>query len=102
MIVPITASASDHLSRALVRANSTVKVSLMMAPPCVLDEELETYNAAVEAAKQSLSHYVNRMGSNPPEHTTVGALGLWLMPKDDGTALGIDRKDLPCGDKRQR
>jgi hypothetical protein len=46
-------SASDHLSRALVRANSTVKVSLTMAPPCVLDEELETYNAAVEAANRA-------------------------------------------------
>src|SRR5439155_15880503 len=54
------------------------------------DEELETFNAAIAAAKQSLSHYVNRIGSNPPEHTTVGALSLWLMQKDDGTALGID------------
>jgi hypothetical protein len=61
-------------------------------PP--MDAELEIYNATVEAAKQSLSHYVNRMGSNPPEHTTVGALSLWLMQKDDGTALGIDLNEL--------
>jgi hypothetical protein len=54
------------------------------------DEELETFNAAVAAAKQSLSHYVNRMGSNPPDETTRGGLSLWLIQKDDGTTLGID------------
>ena len=54
------------------------------------DEELETFNAAVAAAKQSLSHYVNRMGSNPPDETTRGGLSLWLMQNDDGTTLGID------------
>jgi len=53
-------------------------------------EELEEFNATVAAAKQSLSHYINRMGSNPPEDATVGALSLWLMQKDDGTTLGID------------
>jgi hypothetical protein len=53
------------------------------------EDELETFNAALTAAKQSLSHYVNRMGSNPPEDITVGGLSLWLMQKDDGTALGI-------------
>jgi hypothetical protein len=66
-------------------------VNVMKQPT---DEELETFNAAVEAAKQNLSHYVNRMGSNPPEHTTVGALSLWLMQKDDGTALGINLNEL--------
>ena len=64
----------------------------VMRPP--MDEELETFNAAVEAAKQSLSRYVNRTGSNPPEHTTVGALSLWLMQKDDGTALGMNPNEL--------
>ncbi len=54
------------------------------------DEELEAFNAAEEDAKQSLSHYVNRMGSGPPENITVGTLSLWLMQKDDGTVLGID------------
>jgi hypothetical protein len=53
------------------------------------DEELEAFNVAVIAAKQRLSHYINRMGRNPPEGTTVGVLSLWLMQKDDGTALGI-------------
>ena len=33
---------------------------------------------------------MNRMGSNPPEDTTAGALSLWLMLKDDGTVLGIE------------
>jgi len=54
------------------------------------DDELATFNASVEAAKESLSHYVNRMGNNPPEETTRGELSLWLMQKDDVTALGID------------
>lgn len=54
------------------------------------DEEVETFNASVAAAKESLSHYVNRMGSNPPDETTRGALSLWLMQEDDGTTLGID------------
>jgi hypothetical protein len=31
------------------------------------DEELEAFNVAVIAAKQRLSHYINRMGRNPPE-----------------------------------
>ncbi len=52
-------------------------------------EELDDFNASVAAAKQSLSHYVNRMGSNPPEGSTVGGLSLWLLEKDDGTALGF-------------
>jgi hypothetical protein len=57
----------------------------VMKPP--MDEELETFNAAVEAAKQSLSHYVNRMGSNPPEPHNCGcaqslayAEGRWDCP----------------------
>lgn len=54
------------------------------------DEDLESFDATVAAAKQSLSHYVNRMGNNRPEDTTASALSLWLMLKDDGTALGIN------------
>ncbi len=53
-------------------------------------EELAAFNASVEAAKRSLSHYVNQMGSNPPQETTRGELSIWLMMKDGGTALGID------------
>src|SRR5262249_47345446 len=43
----------------------------------------------VEAAKQSLSHYANRMGINPPQETTGSGLSLWLMQKDDGALFGI-------------
>jgi hypothetical protein len=52
-------------------------------------EELDEFNAIVAKAKENLSHYVNRTGSNPPEESTVGGLSLWLMEKDDGTGLGI-------------
>jgi hypothetical protein len=41
-----------------------------------------------EGPKGALSHYVNRRGNNPPEGLTAGALSLWLMEKDDGTAMG--------------
>lgn len=57
-------------------------------------EEFEDFNATVEAAKQSLSHYINRMGNNPPEDLTAGGLSLWLMQKDDGTVLGLDLNKL--------
>jgi hypothetical protein len=32
---------------------------------------------------------VNRRGENVPAAMTVGALSLWLMLKDDGTAMGV-------------
>src|SRR5215469_804194 len=57
------------------------------------DEELAEFSASVEAAKQSLSRYVNRMGSNRPEELTAGGLSLWLMQMDDGTMLGIKLGD---------
>jgi hypothetical protein len=47
------------------------------------------FGALIESAKERLSHYVNRRGENVPiELTTAGALALWLMVKDDGTAMG--------------
>jgi hypothetical protein len=47
------------------------------------------FNALIENAKETLSHYVNRRGENvPDELTTRGALAFWLMLKDDGTAMG--------------
>ena len=61
------------------------------------DEELETFNETVAAAKQALSRYVNRIGTSPPEDLTVGALSLWLMQKDDGTALGINLDNQNSG-----
>jgi len=51
---------------------------------------LAAFDDSIEAAKQSLSHYVNRVGSNPPQEATASGLSLWLMQKDDGTVLGID------------
>jgi hypothetical protein len=50
------------------------------------------FQTAVEHAKESLSHFVNRRGENPPENATRGALSLWLMLKDDGTAMGVNLK----------
>jgi hypothetical protein len=47
------------------------------------------FQTAIENAKESLSHYVNRRGENPPENATWGAISLWLMVKDDGTAMGM-------------
>lgn len=40
----------------------------------------------VDDAKESLSHYVNRLGENAPKNVSVGAFSLWLMIKDDGAA----------------
>ncbi len=59
----------------------------------ILDDRVEqastSFNAIIENAKKVLSHYVNRRGNNvPSELTTVGALALWLMAKDDGTVMG--------------
>jgi hypothetical protein len=46
------------------------------------------FNTLIDRAREVLSHYVNRRGDNVPcELTTVGALSLWLMAKDDGTAM---------------
>lgn len=51
------------------------------------------FEEAVNTARQTLSHYVNRRGVNPPQDTTRGTFALWLMTKDDGTAMGISRKN---------
>jgi len=52
-------------------------------------EESQTFLAAIEAARDKLSHYVNRRGENlPSELKTRASLALWLMIKDDGTAMG--------------
>ena len=58
----------------------------------ILDQRQElsssAFNALIENAKETLSHYVNRRGENVPSEMTIGALALWLMVKDDGTAMG--------------
>jgi hypothetical protein len=46
------------------------------------------FDTLIERAKEVLSHYVNRRGENVPGELTRGALSLWLMAKDDGTAMG--------------
>jgi hypothetical protein len=48
-----------------------------------------SFDTLIEAAKEALSHYVNRRGENVPADMTVGALSLWLMLNDDGTAMGM-------------
>jgi hypothetical protein len=52
------------------------------------------FEAIVETTKEKLSHYVNRKGANVPTNMTIVSLSLWLMIKDDGTAMGINIDDL--------
>jgi hypothetical protein len=42
----------------------------------------------LEEVKAEMRRYVNRIGCNVPEDCTRGELALWLMLKDDGTAMG--------------
>jgi len=54
------------------------------------DQSEDAFRGAVQNAKEKLSHYANRRGENVPSYvTSAGALSLWLMTKDDGTAIGI-------------
>jgi hypothetical protein len=50
---------------------------------------LNLSNELIERAKSHLMRYVNRKGKNAPHDTTHGGLSLWLMLKDDGTAMGL-------------
>jgi hypothetical protein len=60
-----------------------------------LNQAATDFQTAVEHAKGSLSHYVNRRGENPPENTTWGAFSLWLMVKDDDTTMGVYMENGP-------
>jgi hypothetical protein len=51
-------------------------------------DEREDFDASIVEAKKRLVHYVNRLGADPPEGLTLGGLSLWLMQKDDGSAMG--------------
>jgi len=52
-------------------------------------EESPTFLATIRTARDKLAHYVNRKGENlPSELKTRGSLALWLMIKDDLTAMG--------------
>jgi hypothetical protein len=50
------------------------------------------FNGAVQTARKTLSHYINRRGKNPPQNMTRGAFSLRLMMKDDGTVMGTGGK----------
>jgi hypothetical protein len=60
-----------------------------------LNQAATDFQTAVENAKESLSHYLNRRGENPPENATRGAFSLWLMTKTDGRAMGVNMKSGP-------
>jgi hypothetical protein len=51
------------------------------------------FRIIVDSAKEKLSHYVNRKGENAPADITSGSFSLWLMTKDDGTAMGMNAGD---------
>ncbi len=51
--------------------------------PAQMDESF------VAQVKKDLARYTNRKGDNPPEGLTAAGLALWLMQKDDGTAMGL-------------
>jgi hypothetical protein len=51
----------------------------------------------VDIAIERLSHYVNRRGENPPENATRGAFSLWLLVKDDGSAMGVNMRGSTKG-----
>lgn len=55
----------------------------------VKPDEHEDFDASIAAAKERLSHYVNRFGIGVPQGLTLGGLSLWLMERDDGAALGF-------------
>lgn len=60
-----------------------------------LNQAAVDFQTAVENAKENLSHYVNRRGEHPTENASRGALSLWLMVKDDGTAMGVNMNSGP-------
>jgi hypothetical protein len=49
------------------------------------------FQTAVENDKESLSHYVNRRGENQLK-IRLGHISLWLMVKNDGTAMRMNMK----------
>jgi len=56
--------------------------------PVRLELRLDDINSELESARETLSHYVNRRGENPPDGLTRAGFSLWLMILDDGTAMG--------------
>jgi hypothetical protein len=58
-------------------------------------DERQDFDASPAEAKERLSHYVNRFGENVPDGLTRAGLSLWLMQKDDGTAMGVPISGVP-------
>jgi hypothetical protein len=52
-----------------------------------VDEQIPS--AFITRLQGELAHYVNRRGDNVPEGMTRAGVALWLMEKDDGTAMGV-------------
>lgn len=52
-----------------------------------VDEQIPS--AFITRLQRELVHYVNRRGDNVPEGMTRAGVALWLMEKDDGTAMGV-------------
>jgi hypothetical protein len=57
---------------------------------CLQDSE---FVQTILETKNELLHYVNRKGGDFPEGTTIAAISLWLMQRDDGKGFTIDEKD---------
>ena len=53
------------------------------------DIKVEVGQCLIEEAKARLGRYVNRTGAESPSGLTRGGLALWLMAKDDRTAMGL-------------
>ena len=58
-------------------------------------DEDQALDASIAEGKERLSHYVNRFGEDVPDGLTRAGLSLWLMEKDDGTAMGIPISRVP-------
>jgi len=58
-------------------------------------DQSQALDVSIREAKERLSHYVNRFGENVPDGLTRGDLSLWLMEKDDGTAMGVPISRMP-------
>ena len=55
----------------------------------ISEGEGQAFNTTIDEVKERLSHYVNRFGEDVPDGLTRAELSLWLMLKDDGTAMGM-------------
>jgi len=61
----------------------------------VAADECQDFENSVAEAKERLSDYVNRFGEDAPKGLTPASLSLWLMQKNDGTAMGIQISRAP-------